>query len=200
VFKYDVFNRGSDVLYVVRDLVNNRVFYVFLGSNDKDDWKDNARYKKTSRDSHLGFTHSALAFDPIIKHDIEEYKYESISFSGYSRGAAIAEISAYLICESDESKKDIVNVVTFAKPNTGGVKYNMELNNLVNPEKNLMVIISGDPVIGLPTYKMGYTHNPQCEKVILPKPWWAYFRFPGIGIAIHKAYGKMVRKLLKRYK
>ena len=199
VFKYDALDRGSDVLFVVRNLIENVVYYVFLGSNDRDDWKNNAKYKKTPMDSHTGFTDTAIAFCDIIKNDIEKYKYKSIGFNGYSRGAAIAEISAYLLCDQNNDMKFLVDLATFAKPNTGGVRYNTKLNELVDPEKNLMTIISGDPVVGLPTYKMGYNHNLSCEKVILPKPWWSYIRLPGIGIAIHKSYGKMVRKLLDCY-
>lgn len=173
------------------------IIFVIIGSNDKQDWKDNFNAGKVDFEGvrvHEGFHESAERLRTVIDTFIEDedLSERDIIFYGHSKGGAVCE-DMYLAYKQLEPF-----VVTFGKPRYA----NAELSECIERDLRtreedfiIRVYYPRDPVVRVPLLVMGFEH-PDCDvKIKMKTKWWHFL--PGVGPKVHLSYFKNIKELLK---
>ena len=141
----------------------------FDGSNDLGDWINNLK-ATTTDDIHNGFYDSFAMFAD----DIEGYltqigDYESVIFTGHSRGGALATVAASFFVLEGVLKS--ASCITFGAPKVGDRDFRDNYNRL--PIDHTGYRNGWDIVTYLPPSFTGYRHVGKLVKI--KRPWYRKF-------------------------
>ena len=199
IMNFEVIHKHNDVMIIASN--ENRLFFIFVGSDDPGDWINNfdAKMLKVSCGIgiHEGFYKSSFKFYEKIHNEIEYLKSKfpsdcEVSFIGHSRGGAMALISAYLIL--DMSNEIQINIYTYGQPRVGNHEFDKQLQRInVNYTR---VILNHDIVCDVPPIILGYEHPWFGDIIRLPESWW--MKFPIFFKKVHLSYDTIINTKIKK--
>jgi len=199
VYKFKVYIKDNDVMVSATN--SDSISFMFIGTDDFKDWKDNFDAKFVEHDGvkyHRGFYDSAALFTDTIKQIVDNNPLRNIDFIGKSKGGAMSTIAAILFIENRFDKRGFtVRNTPFGSPRCADYQLTDKLTDL--RISYCRVIFTRDIVCDLPPIAMGYEHPWKFMVYILPTSWWHRFRF--MFVKVHLDYERTINtKIFKRLK
>ena len=137
-------------------------FVAFRGSYTKEDWKDNADFRRQD-DTYSGFylrikDSFSTWRDQIVTLKRSNPDLNDVMFTGISLGAAESHVGALMLAENRpaELRNMKVHVINFGSPRPGGKDFQSRFKDNVVLYRR--IVNAGDSITNLPPYAMDYTH------------------------------------------